>query len=96
MTKPDHAAWSSLAMESWSLSYEAASVMWMRSLRIMAGGKLAEREAERMMREKFVANLMLWPALMLGGVAQSPAQLSARALRHYSGPVRANHRRLSR
>lgn len=85
-----------LAMESWMLGFEAASVMWLRGLRIMAGGKLAEREAERMVREKLVANAMLWPVLTLGGFGPSPEELGARTLAHYRKPVRANRRRLSR
>ncbi|MDG6078925.1 hypothetical protein E3U23_06930 [Erythrobacter litoralis] len=96
MTRPDHTAWAQIALDSWSLSFEAASVVWLRSIRMMSGGKLAEREAERMVREKVVANMMLWPALMAGGFGQSAEQLSAAALSHYGKPVRANRRRLSR
>ncbi|GMM92623.1 hypothetical protein [Qipengyuania sp. MTN3-11] len=96
MTAPDTAAWTRLARDSWALSFEAASVVWLRSLRIMAGGALAEREVERMVQEKLAANMMLWPALMMGGLLQSPEQIGARAIRHYRKPVRANRRRLSR
>ncbi|GAB5351532.1 MAG: hypothetical protein CL575_10605 [Altererythrobacter sp.] len=96
MTRSDPTAWTRLAFDSWALSFDAASVVWLRSLRIMAGGKLAEREAERMVKEKVVANLLLWPYLWQGGPFQSAQELSTRALRHYSGPVQANRRRLSR
>ena len=97
MTNPANAdAWGRLAFDTWQLSFEAASVVWLRSLRILAGGRLAEREAERMVREKLVANLMLWPALLAGGLSQTPEQLSARTLGHYRKDVRANRRRLSR
>ena len=85
-----------LVFDSWILGMEAASVMWLRGFRLMAGGKLAQREAERMISEKFVANAMLLPFLALGGINQTPEQIGARALSHYSGPVRANRRRLSR
>ncbi len=85
-----------LALESWQLSMEAGSVMWLRGMRIMSGGKLAERETERMIREKMVANMMLWPALMTGGFSQTAEQLGERTLAHYRKPVRANKRRLSR
>ena len=96
MTRPDPTAWAQIAFDSWSLSFEAASVVWLRSIRMMSGGRLAEREAERMVREKVVANMMLWPALMAGGFGQSAEQLSAATLSHYGKPVRANRRRLSR
>ena len=97
MTTPASAEeWARLAFNTWQLSFEAASVVWLRSLRIMAGGRLAEREAERMVREKLVSGMMLWPALMAGGLSQTPGQLSARALSHYSASVRANRRRLAR
>ena len=97
MTNPATAdTWGRLAFDTWQISFEAASVVWLRSLRIMAGGRLAEREAERMVREKLMANMMLWPALMAGGLSQAPVQFSARAIGHYSRPVRANRRRLSR
>ena len=85
-----------LAFDSWMLGFEAASVMWLRGIRLMAGGKLAEREAERMIEEKLVANTMLLPFLAMGGFAQSPEQVGARMIRHYRKPVRANRRRLSR
>ena len=85
-----------LAMDSWMLGFEAANVMWLRGMRIMAGGKLAEREAERMVREKLVANAMLWPTLLMGGFGQTAEQLGARTLAHYAKEVRANRRRLSR
>ena len=96
MSKTNPADLASLAFDSWMLSFEAASVMWLRGMRIMAGGKLAERETERMVREKLVANAMLWPALALGGMGQSPEQLIGKTLAHYRKPVRANRRRLSR
>ena len=96
MTRSDPTAWTRLAFDSWALSVDAASVIWLRSLRIMAGGKLAEQEAERMVTEKVMANLLLWPFLLQGGPYQSAQELSSRTLRHYSGPVRANRRRLSR
>lgn len=92
----DLAQWNRLACEGAKLWLEASQVMWLRGLRLMAGGKLAEREAERMVREKLIAAMMLWPFVARGGAEQSPEQVSARVLQHYRGPVRANRRRLSR
>ena len=43
MTKPTPKTWPELAVESWMLGAEMGMVIWLRSIRIMAGGKLAER-----------------------------------------------------
>ena len=96
MPSTETPSWESLAMGTWLLSMEAAQVMWLRSLRIMAGGKIGQNEAQRMISEKLLANALLWPALAAGGFAQSPEQIGARTLQHYGKPVRANRRRLSR
>ena len=93
---PDAANWPRLALDTWLLSLEASQVIWLRSLRLMAGGKGAETEAQRMVTEKLIANMMLWPTIMAGGFSQSAEQVGARALEHYAAPVRANRRRLSR
>ena len=71
-------------------------VIWLRSMRMMAGGKLADREAERMVSEKVTAAMTLWPALMAGGIEQLAEEATGRALEHYGKPVRANRKRLSR
>ena len=61
-----------LMLDSWALAFDAGAVMWLRGIRLMSGGRLAEREAQRMVTEKVVANMTLLPALMLGGLHQSP------------------------
>lgn len=96
MSSSNPPTWYSLAFDSWFLSMEAAQVMWLRGLRVMSGGKVAENEVQRMVTEKLVTNASLWPALAEGGFVQSPEQIGARTLRHYGKPVRANRRRLSR
>ena len=93
---PDPAGWPRLVLDAWLLSLEASQVVWLRSLTLMAGGKRAESEAQRMVTEKLVANMMLWPTIMAGGFSQSAEQVGARAVEHYAGRVRANRRRLSR
>ena len=89
-------SWPQLAFESWLLMGEASAVMWLRTLRLMRGGPLATREAQRMVSEKVTASLTLLPALMAGGMAQSAEAIGAAALAHYRAPVRANRARLSR
>lgn len=85
-----------LMFESWMLAGEASYVIWLRSIRMMSGGKLAEREAELMVSEKMLASMTLLPAMMEGGLGQSAESAGTRALAHYRKPVRANRRRLSR
>ncbi len=97
--KPSKAAaatWPELVLDSWLLMGEASMVIWLRSMRLMMGGPLATREAQRMVSEKLTAGLTLMPALMAGGAAQTAEALGAAALAHYRKPVRANRRRLSR
>ena len=52
MTKPTPKTWPELAVESWMLGAEMSMVIWLRSIRMMAGGKLAEREAQIAQYEK--------------------------------------------
>ena len=88
--------WPELAIEGWWLGAEISAVIWMRSLRMMTGGRLATREAERMVSEKVSAAMTLVPAIMAGGIGQSAEEATGRAIAHYRKPVRANRKRLSR
>ena len=96
MPRTPQKTWPELAFDSWLLMGEASMVIWLRSMRLMMGGPLATREAQRMMSEKFNAGMTLMPALMAGGLGQSAEAMSAATLGHFGKPVRANHRRLSR
>lgn len=96
MPRSTPTTWPELAFDSWLLMGEAATVIWLRSMRLMMGGPAGTREAQRMWSEKVTAGLTLMPALMAGGVAQSPEAIGAAALDHYRKPVRANRLRLSR
>ncbi|MGB3797265.1 MAG: hypothetical protein WA957_13295 [Alteraurantiacibacter sp.] len=88
--------WPELAFDGWMLGAQMGTVIWLRSLRMMNGGKLAEREAQRMVSEKLTAGMTLLPAIMAGGLTQSAEAATGRALAHYEKPVNANRRRLSR
>lgn len=96
MSRKPTQSWPELALSSWLLMGEASLVIWLRSMRLMMGGPAAAHEAQRMLTEKFAANMTLLPALIAGGTNQSPEDVSAAALAHYARPVRANRRRLSR
>ena len=95
-TKTPTKSWPELAIEGWVLGAEMSAVIWLRSLRMMTGGRLATREAERMVGEKVTAALGLVPAIMAGGLGQSAEEATSRAMAHYRKPVRANRKRLSR
>ncbi|MGB3166059.1 MAG: hypothetical protein WBA68_04700 [Alteraurantiacibacter sp.] len=96
MTKTPTKTWPELAIEGWVLGAEMSVVIWLRSVRMMTGGRLADREAQRMVSEKMSAAMALFPAIMAGGMGQSAEEATGRAIAHYRGPVRANRRRLSR
>lgn len=97
MTRKTPANPAQVAFDSWMLGLEAANVIWLRSMRLMGGGALAEREARRMVSEKVAASaslpFALWPLMASGA---QPDAVVNKALAHYRKPVRANKRRLSR
>ena len=95
-TKSSAKTWPELAIEGWVLGAEMSAVIWLRTLRMMTGGRLATREAERAVSEKITAAMTLVPTIMAGGVNQSAEDATGRAIAHYRRPVRANRRRLSR
>ena len=96
MARNTSKSWLQLAFDGWMLAGEMSMVVWLRSMRLMMGGRLAEKEAERMVAEKVVANAAFLPAMMAGGMHQSAQDITARAMAHYGKPVRANRKRLSR
>ncbi len=96
MPSTPNPSWPALAVAGWMLMGEATMVVWLRSMRLMMGGPAAGHEAKRMVAEKLTANMSLVPALLAGGIAQSPKAIGAAALAHYGKPIRANRRRLSR
>ena len=94
MTRPNpNAEWSRLMADAARLWSDAATVIVLRSWRLMAGGPAAERELERMVSEKAAAGVELAGALA-GGRATSPEAAARAALRVYGKRVRENRRRL--
>ena len=71
------------------LSAESSHVIALRIAKLMRGGKLAEREAQRMITEKMVAVTKANTNLMTGA---SPNKI----VRQLRTTVRANAKRLSR
>jgi hypothetical protein len=76
--------WYSIAL----LAAESQRVIWLRLLRLGAGGPGATREAQRMVSEKLLAASHATAALMTGA---SPDHI----VKAYRRKVRANARRLS-
>ena len=97
MTRPVSAAtaatWSRLWLDTSFLMADAAMVMTMRGWRMMAGGRPAVREAERMVSEKVEAGFELAGAVARGRV-KSPEGAARAAIGTYGKRVRANRKRL--
>jgi hypothetical protein len=83
-------------MDAWTLGFEASAVIGLRTLKLAAGGRAAEAEAERMVAEKVQSALTLQQRALAGGLGLNPAGAAAKALAHYRRKVRANRRRLSK
>ena len=90
----DYAEWNALALQSWSLWADASAVMMLRTMRLMGGGKLAEREAQAMVSEKVAA--FGEAALGMAFAAPLSAASAREALKPYERRVRANRRRLGK
>jgi len=78
-------AWWDIGM----LAVESQQVMWLRYLRLAAGGPNASAEAQRMVTEKFAVAAPAAAGLLMGDSA-------VKVVRRYRGKVRANKRRLSK
>jgi hypothetical protein len=78
-------SWYNVAM----LAVESQQVIWLRTLKLAAGGPGAQVEAERMVSEKIAAATKATVNLMSG---QSPDQI----VKAYRRTVKANARRLGR
>lgn len=85
-----------LAWQAWALGMEAGWVIAMRSMKIAAGGPQALLETQRMVAEKAASALTLQSMAISGALGHSGPAVASRAMKHYTGKVRANRRRLSR
>jgi len=85
--------WTRLWLDTSMLMADAAMVMSMRGWRLMAGGRPAAREAERMVGEKVEAGFELAGALASGRV-RTPHGAARTANRTYGKHFRANRKRL--
>jgi len=71
------------------LAAESQQVIWLRWLKLAAGGPQASAEARRMVAEKVIVAAQ-------AGVGALTGDTSARTVKRYRTKVRANRRRLSK
>lgn len=89
-----YADWARFSMQAGALYMESASVIWLRTIKLMGGGRPAQREAHQMVSEKMEATMEAALSLPLT-IPRNGAAAASAALAPYSRRVRANHRRLS-
>ncbi|MBB4857501.1 hypothetical protein HNO88_000808 [Novosphingobium chloroacetimidivorans] len=92
----DALAWPIVAADAWFLGAEASWVIWLRCARLAQGGAPANREAMRMVEEKWHAQVDLAAALATGRFGTEPSQVAGRTIDHYRSRVSANRSRLTR
>ena len=92
---PKKPNWFDIGMDAWALAAESNMVIAMRIGSLAQGGPAAVREAERMVTEKFAANLVLGCDLVTGKLGNSPEAIVSGSIAHYSKSVVANRKRLS-
>ncbi|HEX7858438.1 MAG TPA: hypothetical protein VF503_32545 [Sphingobium sp.] len=86
--------WTTLAFDSWTLAWEASTVIGLRLAKLGAMDAGAMAEAQRMVAEKMdVANILTLKA-MTGGLGATPQQATRATLAHYRKAVARNRRRL--
>lgn len=93
-TKPAQGDWIDLSMRSWQLGMDMVMVMSLRSARILAGGAIGRREANRMVSEKLLAAAQFGAAWSRLG--PGPTGATGHMLDFYGPRVRRNRRRLTR
>ncbi|MGB9369416.1 MAG: hypothetical protein WCE79_25750 [Xanthobacteraceae bacterium] len=71
------------------LAVESQQVMWLRCMRLAAGGPTASAEAARMVSEKLAVAAPAAAGVLMGDSA-------VKVVKRYRKKVRANRRRLSR
>jgi hypothetical protein len=94
MPPKETTAWLKLGIDAWTLSWQAARVMGLRTARIAAGGPAAGMEAWLMLTEKWQAAAEIQTDLLARGANASPATATRRSLAVYRRKVAANDRRL--
>ena len=76
-------------MDLMMLTVESQQVIWLRSMKLAAGGTKAEKEARLMVSEKMLMASLEGGRMLVGAT-------SANVVKRYRSKVRANVKRLSR
>ncbi|HEX7874609.1 MAG TPA: hypothetical protein VF475_16985 [Sphingobium sp.] len=87
--------WASIAFDSWSLTWEASTVIGLRIAKLAKMDEDARVEAQRMVTEKMEAVAALQWKAMTGGLGSSGETAARHTLAHYRKIVGRNRRRLS-
>lgn len=87
------AQWTRLWVDTSFLMADSAAVMVMRTMRLMAGGRTASREAERIIGEKVEAGFEIAGA-MASGKIRTPEAAARKTVSVMGKRVRANRKRL--
>jgi len=87
------AQWTRLWVDTAFLMADAAAVTTMRTMRMLSGGRVATREAERMLSEKVEAGFELAGALASGRV-KTPQAAARKTVSVIGKRVRSNRKRL--
>lgn len=87
------AQWTRLWVDTSFMMADSAAVMVMRTMRMMSGGRVASREAERMLGEKAEAGFELAGA-MASGKMKTPEAAARKTVSVLGKRVRANRKRL--
>jgi len=94
MKSSENSAWLKLGVDAWTLGWQAARVMGLRTAKMAEGGPAAGIEAWLMLSEKWQAAAELQADLLTRGASASPVTTTRRTLTHYKRKVAANDRRL--
>ncbi len=92
--KSDYVGWAGAGFDLWMLGVQSATVMGLRTAKILTGGDRDGREVERMVSEKMASVIELQVAMMTGALGFTPLTGSQQVLKHYKRKVAANAKRL--
>jgi hypothetical protein len=93
MLKP----WIALTLKAMQVGFDAQNVIFLRMMRLSAGGARGQSEARRMVSEKIAASVEAQVAAVSGIIAgRDEAVVAGQVIRGLQKRVRANKRRLSR
>jgi len=89
--------WIALTLKAMQVGFEAQNVIFLRMMRLSAGGARGQSEARRMVSEKIAASAEAQAAAVSGIIAgRKEAVVAGQVIRGLQKRVRANRRRLSR